>query len=401
MRETERIEKSDGVYEIYVFDHEAPEETHLAYIVDMKRHNIIFRPEPGFAVDEVLLEGFDNIPPEFSELGYLKGGLMYYLTKKLNEQEITEFVISKTDKSRRRKVKSGKKLVLSYADFSDLKEQLTVISNEAKRERSLCVDEFFYRVFPKYYKKITATSKSRASKVTRNLRPEIVEHLTSDDISTFLDFIETLLKTKYKSQIYKRKLFNTAKIKIDDLAISEVIETFEQMLYYEPAENKWGTFLKRNLFLIDSKYVHALPELNVVLANYRKADFGLVDAQSYLDIFEIKKPSTRVLSSATDRGNYYWSTEATKAIVQAEKYLFHAERKAPSLAEDIETQRKTKVQVIKPRAFVIMGLSSEFDDDNKQRDFRILRMSLKNVELVLYDELLERIKNQKGKIFLE
>jgi hypothetical protein len=27
----------------------------------------------------------------------------------------------------------------------------------------------------------------------------------------------------------------------------------------------------------------------------------------------------------TDRGNYYWHGEAIKAIVQAEKYLFHAE----------------------------------------------------------------------------
>jgi hypothetical protein len=325
MKEAERVETSNGVYEVYVFDEETPEKKHLAYTLDTKKRQILFTPEQDFVVNKVLLKGFDELPPEFSEGGYIKGGLMYYLPKKLSEVVVSEFIISRSDQSRVRKVKSGKKLVLNYSDFSDLKDQLTVISNEAKRERSLCVDEFFHRTFPSRYKKTTASSKSKAAKAIRNLRPEIVEHLTSNDISYFLDFIETLLKTKYKSEIYKRKLFNTAKIKIDDLAISEIIELFKQMLAEDPSESKWGTFLKRNLFLIDSKYVHALPELNVVLASYRKADFGLVDSQGYLDIFEIKKPSTRVLSSKTDRGNYYWSMDATKAIVQAEKYLFQKE----------------------------------------------------------------------------
>lgn len=326
---------------------------------------------------------------------------MYYLSKKLGEKEVTEFIISRTQNTRTRKVRSGLKVVFSYADFSAIKDQLTAISNEAKRERSLCVEEFFYRSFPSRYSKTTASSRNRAAKAIHNLNPDIVEHLSPDDVSAVLNFMEALLTTKYRSEIHKRKLFNAAKIKIDDLAIADVITLFEEMMESDPSESKWGAFLKRNLFLIDSKYVHALPELNVVLANYRKVDFGLVDVQGYLDIFEIKKPSTKLLSNTTDRGNHFWSTDAIKAIVQVEKYLFNAERKAVSLAEDIDIQRKTKVEVIKPRAFVVLGRSDQLDDDNKRRDFRILRMSLKNVELVLYDELLERIKNQKGKVYID
>ena len=41
-----------------------------------------------------------------------------------------------------------------------------------------------------------------------------------------------------------------------------------------------------------------------------------------------------MLATNTDTGNFYWSTDATKAIVQAEKYLFNAESKAFVLAED-------------------------------------------------------------------
>jgi len=401
MKKSEIIEKSDGVYEIFAYDDETPEKKHLVYKINKNKKQIIFIPDEEFTVNKVTLEGFENLPPEFSKAGYIKGGLMYYLPKKLGENKITDFIISKTDKSRIRKIKSGNKLVLNYLDFSYLKAQLTSISNEAKQERSITVDKFFYQTYPRRYKKKFLSKKSMAKKAIRNLSPEIIEDISSEDVSHILDFIETLLKSKYKSEIHKRKLFSTAKIRIDDIAISEIIKKFDQMLKEDPSENKWGSFLKRNLYLIDSKYVHALPELNVVLANTRKADFGLIDSHGYLDIFEIKKPTTKILSSRTDRGNYYWSKEATMAIVQAEKYLYHAERKAPSLTEDIDVQRNKKVQVIKPRAFVILGSTKELDERNKQQDFRILRMSLKNIEIVLYDELLKRIKNQKGKIYID
>ena len=102
-----------------------------------------------------------------------------------------------------------------------------------------------------------------------------------------------------------------------------------------------------------------------------------------------------------DRGNYYWSTEAIKAIVQAEKYLFNAERKATDLADDIKREKELTIKVIKPRAIVILGTSSQFDNENKEKDFRVLRMSLKNVEVVLFDELLMRLRNELNKIYIE
>ena len=39
-------------------------------------------------------------------------------------------------------------------------------------------------------------------------------------------------------------------------------------------------------------------------------------------------------------------------------------------------------------------------NDNMKNDFRILRDSLKNVEIILYDELLERFKNLKNRTFV-
>ena len=125
----------------------------------------------------------------------------------------------------------------------------------------------------------------------------------------------------------------------------------------------------------------------------------MVDSQGYLDIFEIKKPTTNLLAKSKDRGNYYWSTNAVKALAQAEKYLYNTERKASQLKEDISREKNINVEVIKPRVFVIMGNKSQLDHKDKKADFQILRRSLKNIEVILYDELLERIENQKSKIY--
>jgi len=57
--------------------------------------------------------------------------------------------------------------------------------------------------------------------------------------------------------------------------------------------------------------------------------------------------------------------------------------------------------VIRPRAVLIIGHSRQLDTPEKMTDFRVLRMSLKNVEIVTYDELLQRLKNQMSKIYAE
>ncbi len=46
-----------------------------------------------------------------------------------------------------------------------------------------------------------------------------------------------------------------------------------------------------------------------------------------------------------------------------------------------------------------MGHSRQLNTKEKQEDFRVLRSSLKNSEIILYNELLERLKNQKNKVF--
>jgi len=88
-------------------------------------------------------------------------------------------------------------------------------------------------------------------------------------------------------------------------------------------------------------------------------------------------------------------------LAQAEKYRYNAERKSSDLAEGIKREKGLIVDIIRPRALLLIGHRSQLTDDNMKEDFRVLRQSLKNIEVILYDELLERLKLQKDKIYLD
>ncbi len=402
---TETKLNTSGATLIYAFEEDAPDQRYLVYRVDQSQSQIEFFPKPtdNFAIDVIILEGFSSLPSEFARAGYLRGaGLQYHLNKKIRDGKVSELTISRTRSDSIRKVRNKQqyRMVLSYESFSKLKERLTHINTEAKSERSAYVDGFFNSLFPRRFSASSFAARRRAARVMRDLDEDIIPHFSRGDVDRSLEFFESLLSKKYTSLSHKRHLLGAAKVKIDEVALSEVIKQFEALLEENPPESRWGQFLKQNLFLVESKYIKIISELNVVMADARNVDFALIDSQGYLDLFEIKKPGTPLLAARRDRGNYYWSTQAVKAIVQAEKYLFNAERKAPSLVEDINRERRAKVRVVRPRAVVVMGTADQLDSQDKQLDFRILRMSMKNIEVLLYDELLDRLRNQRTKIYV-
>ncbi|SMO71642.1 protein of unknown function [Saccharicrinis carchari] len=390
------------ITEYWVIEDENPETKRLAFRVDKQHHNVQFFPrEDDFFLNEILIEGFDRIPDDFSDNGYIKQGVQYYLNKKLENKSITSLTISKESDSAIRKVRNedSYRLTLKYDDFKTLREKFIVVNNQSTQSKNDILDGFFYNLFPDKFDESTSTAQQQYRNVIKNLNTDIIEHLTPDDLMKFEGFITELLDKRYQSNSHKFLQLARTKIRVDTIAIDRILDEFKQNVRNSISENLWGKYLKKNLFLLDSKYVKILPELNVILRGSRNVDFGMIDTKGYLDIFEIKKPDTPLLSNDTDRGNYYLHTTTVKAIVQAEKYLFNAERKASILADDIRREEKINVKVVKPRAILITGHSEQLDTEEKRDDFKVLRQSLKNIDIILYDELLEGLENQKNKYY--
>lgn len=399
---TERQNVNRNTVEIWVSEEDNPESRRIAYRINKRSKNISFYPKEGdFFLSEVTIDGFENLPDDFSNNGYIKQGVQYYLNKKLESKSIASLEISKDKTTTIRKVRNQEayNMILKYDDFKTLREQFLVVNNQSSQSKNDILDGFFYNHFPEKFEESTNTAQQQYRNVIKNLNSEIIEHFTPDDLNKIEGFITELLDKRYQSNSHKFLQLARTKIKVDTIAIDRILAEFQKNLDNGISENLWGKYLKKNLFLLDSKYVRILPELNVILRGSRNVDFGMIDTKGYLDIFEIKKPDTPILAADTDRGNYYWHTSTVKAIVQAEKYLFNAERKASNLAEDISREERISVKVVKPRAILITGHSDQLDSDQKRDDFKVLRQSLKNIDIILYDELLEGLENQKNKYY--
>ncbi|MZP30832.1 DUF4263 domain-containing protein [Heliobacterium undosum] len=394
-KETLLESHDNNIKRIYVYDESNPQNRTLVYEIDIQKEIIKMYSTDLFSIKDITIEGFNKLPDCFDEKGYIKAGASYYINKRLSTKDVDKLVISKFKKDDFH----DNTLVLSYSSLSKLVDKLKYISSESKRERSLFVDEFFHLIFPDLFEEVTYSSRSRKKKVIENLDEEIIKHFEPDDLIKLEEFYSKLLELRYQNKNTKLKLVQRTKIKVDNITLKYVIEEFEDKLSKGVLESEWGDFLQKHLYLLNSKYTRCIPELNVVLGGDRRVDFGLIDLYSYLDIFEIKKPETRILSEKTDRGNYYWHNETVKALTQAEKYLFNAERKGANLSEDIKREKGLDVYIVKPRAIVMLGHSNQLINDNMKLDFRILRSSLKNVEILTYDELLEQLKNQLLKVY--
>lgn len=385
----------------YIFDEEKPGEKKLIYTINTNNKIITFHPSSKYYFFEKLtITGFAQLPEVFKKNGYSKNHILDYINRTFNDKRIKSVNVIKAGSSEIIKRGRNKHLYLSLPRLVELSDELGSMDFYHKRRKGLIANKQFNEDFPTIVKKKKITNpQSEIKSSIQSLSLQDIKDFDKEDISKITDIVASLMKSIHRTQITKSDIFKSTKLKIDTVTFDEVISNFEKLLGKKTSETTWGKFLEDNLFLIDSKYIHSLPQLNLVLAGARKVDFGLVDTQGYLDLFEIKKPETKLITSKKDtRGNYVWDRQAMEAIVQAEKYLLHAETKRNDLKDDIKRERQITLDVIRPRSFVIMGSSSQIDNEEKRLDFRMLKNQFKNIEIILYDELLDRIKNQKKSI---
>lgn len=399
MREIENRVVDNNITEIFAINEEDGSERKCYRIDRQKKEIICYIEDSNYFVDVFYLDGFTSVPKEFSEHGYIPAGVQYSLNMAFKDKNIKKFTISKEDKKDYRKVKGGYNVTIPYTDFVKYKKEMIYIDTERRVNRKNATNHFLSSLFPKYFQIEEGSINRKKNQFMSGLDISIIPKLSKEELEQLQDFVFCILDNKYIDIGKKMSLISHYKESVDTLVVDEAIKRFDENMKKDASESDWGKYIKQYLFLLETKYVKVIPELNLATCTWRKVDFAYIDYQGYIDLFEIKKPSTQLLCKNTDRGNYYWHTDAVKAIIQAEKYLFASERKASILSEDIKRENNENVEVVKPKAYLIIGSSSQLVNDNMKNDFRILRDSLKNIEIILYDELLERLRNLKNRTF--
>ena len=212
-----------------------------------------------------------------------------------------------------------------------------------------------------------------------------------------IDHIKGLFDNPDKQKVLD--FVSTNNILPDDLVTSlqnqtkiNAVREFETMLGQNLVEQKWQEWFKKNDWVLGSEFVRILDEREIDSANI--TDYLMQAYDGFLDIIEIKRPEgdLRFWADTQDRGNYVPTSDLTKAIAQATKYIYEVEREANSVKF---SERVGNVKTIKPRCVLIFGRSNGWSNEQKEA-YRILNASYHNLSIMTYDHVLARAQRILG-----
>lgn len=232
-------------------------------------------------------------------------------------------------------------------------------------------------------------------------KPNTIAELLEDEnvMDTLSERDENALKSVYPKIIggaeFTLRSGKQVKIISDGIKTSQkvylekTIEEFESKIAGSSSENVWQKFLHKHILTLLNVYAFVIEKQSVEIDG-KYPDFMLMDAYGYLDIYEIKKPQTGLLKYDKSRNNYYWDTDLSKAVIQTEKYISSVERNKYELESKLR-KSGSEARIVRPRGFIIAGLRSQLKSDGMQEDFRVLNDSLKNVDVICFDDLLDNL----------
>lgn len=345
-------------------------------------------------IKKILIED-DQIPSFISPYGYgfLERSVNNFFRFNFDNPEIDTLKLSESKKSSRNK----NSLIINYEDIELLIKAINQEQRACNDTKKILIKNFIVEIFPEINFDFKETNNNK-DLILRNLNDKLIEKLTADDIQKLGEFYVKAARKFKASHIIKRMtagLLKNAQI----LTLQEVILKYERLLENNPPESDWQKFFDEYITLFDTRYVHKINYKNIATGITKYPDLVLVDIYGYIDFYELKKSGTDIIQYDNSHKTWYWSKDVAMVISQVSDYLQKSKENALSYAKAIKDETETDteqgldVNIINPRAIIVIGHTKQLDTGKKRNHFKNLRESLKDIEFVLYDELLERLKN--------
>ena len=361
--------------------------------------NTFIIPFEGDKISQLELEGFDkfnDIP--WSVISILGFGFSNKVINNFFRFKISQPIEKIIVSTKKASEQTNKIIQINIADIESLISELNIQDRAHRDTKNTLVVNFASKNFPNLKLKHKETNNNKTL-ILGNLNKKLLEQLTADDIEKVGEFYVKAVQ-KYKRGDLVRKVLGGFQKNAQFLTLQNVIKQYEKLLEKDPLEPEWQKFFEENITLFDNRYIKNLGKINIGLASTKFPDLTLVDIYGYVDFYELKRSSsTKLLKYDASHKTYYWSPEAAKAIAQVSNYLQKAKEGGLSLSEAIKREtifndnKKLDVSIISPRAVIVAGSSTELNDDDKKRQFKALRESMKDIEFLLYDEILQRLRN--------
>lgn len=349
---------------------------------------------------EVELIGFDSIPSGlYKQRGNGLTGSGYYLLEAFSKFFKKPLIIRISARGRSTVAKVGNfvRITIRHEHLLELNKIARFFKQEKNQKIRAEVRSFLVREWPTHFRGRLRQSKRYTAGALDYLLhfKDLFSGLSSGDKDAINRFIPSYLsKSKISLRDDKKLRFVLESIEAGrTVYLRKVIGEFEKKLASSSiSESQWQHFLSRHILILRTMYGEVLEKENISLEG-KYPDFMLIDPYSYLDVYEIKKPQTRLLSFDKSRNNYYWDRELAKAISQVENYIHQLQKNSDSLIVQVKKSKGLEVSIVKPRGYIIAGCREQLKNAKMTDDFRILNDSLKNVDVLLYDDLLINLKS--------
>ena len=346
----------------------------------------------GKLIKRLIFNDTTKKPLGFSQNGYgfrtaLKP-LYYHLRDSFTE--IDEIIIANRPSSIK-----GKKIHLNKNEYDSMVATLGMTYKENSNRLSHSALMELANIFPKRFKLDSKSSKYVPGTLNKILsRRGIVSQLNADDIGKLVEILPPLMdrSAQAKSGLLSQIRFTDLRDKSNKLQLKAVIDKYDQLLERKTQkESEWQEYFKKNILFFNSSYINLIDRANIGL-NITIPDFLLIDQFQFVDVFEIKRPNFNCLTYDKSHDNYYWSSEASQAIAQAEKYIFELEKHADALMAKFR-ENGVDVNLVRPRGYVLIS-KREMLNAKGQKAYRLLNNALKNVQVIFFDDFLFSLKSK-------
>lgn len=186
---------------------------------------------------------------------------------------------------------------------------------------------------------------------------------------------------------------------IELVTLEALIKRFEEMLGEKLVEGRWQDFFNENPFILSMAFGYPVVKVRdqasvggrKLSGNGEKITDFLVknSLTNNTSIFEIKTPQTQILNKASFReGVFTPSADLSGSINQALDQKYQFQKQIAQIKH--HNTRRYDIESYAVHCCLVIGKTP--DGDDRKKSLELFRRNSKDVEIVTFDELLEKLK---------
>lgn len=291
----------------------------------------------------------------------------------------------------------GQRFHIAKTDFEQARVELNKIERNAQTASRVVKEAAAYNVLAERLGLPTRTPNAGRSPY-RKLFTTIAqgqEELSKEDQSAVIGAL-----TNHVADIAAAQPKKLAKLRddIELVTLERLIQQYESMLGEKLVEGRWQAFFNENPFILNMAFGYPVIKVrDQASVGGRKLSGGGEKITDFLvknsltnntALFEIKTPQTPMLNRTPFRdGVYTPSSDLSGSINQAldQKYQFQRQ-----VAQIKDNSRLYDIESYAVHCCLVIGRTPDGEDQKKS--FELFRRNSKDVEIVTFDELLEKLR---------